>query len=174
GGSGQMNFSSEYFKGNLFMLGAAVAWVIYSLITRPLGKRYSRLAITTYQTVFGTLAIVPFVLFETNRWPMVNGVIISNIVFLGVFCSALCYYGYIYTIGELGVDIASLFINFIPVVTVISSYLILGEKITPAQMVGGGVILSAVYLADWNNWSAGFIKERPAGETGRDETKDVT
>jgi len=148
--SGQLSFQSRYFTGNLFMLGAAVAWVIYSLATRPLGERYSRLAITTYQTTFGTMAILPFAVFETNSWHLVNGTVIGNIIFLGVFCSALGYYIYVYALGELGVDIASLFINLIPVVTVIGSFFILGEKITPAQLTGGGVIIMAVYLADSN------------------------
>ncbi len=156
--SGQLGLSSKYFVGNLFMLGAAGAWVVYSLVTRPLGERYSQLAITTYQTLFGTLAIVPFALFERNNWQMVNGVVIGNIVFLGVLCSAAGYYVYVYAIGELGVDISSLFINLIPVVTVVSSYFILGEKITPVQMTGGGVVVAAVYLADINNWLGRLVK----------------
>lgn len=146
--SGQLSFKSEYFIGNMMMLGAAVAWVVYSLVTRPLGGKYSRLAITTYQTLLGTLAILPFTFFESNNWSMVNGKVIANIVFLGVFCSALGYYVYVYAIGELGVSVSSLFINMIPVVTVIASYFILGEKITPAQLIGGGVIILAVYLAE--------------------------
>ena len=165
--SGQLNFASQYFVGNLFMIGAALAWVVYSLVTRPLGQNYSRLAITTYQTLFGTLAIFPFALLETNKWALVDGTVIANIVFLGVFCSAFGYYGYVYAIGKLGVDMASLFINFIPVVTVVSSYFILGEKITPTQMLGGGIIISAVYLADLGNW----FRSRVAPQTRVTKTR---
>lgn len=146
--SGHLSFSSEYLKGNLFMIGSACTWVIYSLVTRPLAGRYSKLAITTYQTVFGTLGILPFAFIENNNWLLVNGKIFLNIVFLGVFCSALGYYIYVYSIDKLGVDVVSLFINFIPVVTVISSYFILGEKITPAQALGGTIIIFAVSLPD--------------------------
>lgn len=149
-GSGQFSFRSEYFVGNLHMLGAAVAWVVYSLVTRPLGVRYSKLAITTYQTLYGTLAIFPFTLFERNNWNMVDGTVILNIFFLGIFGSALGYYIYVNAMEELGVSISSLFLNLIPVVTVIGSYFFLGEKITPAQMLGGGVIILAVYLAELN------------------------
>lgn len=146
--SGQLSFASEYFKGNLFMMGAACAWVVYSLVTRPLAERYSKLAITTYQTLFGTLAILPFAFLENNKWSLVDGKILMNIVFLGVFCSALGYYIYVSSIDKLGVDVVSLFINFIPVVTVVSSYFILGEKITPAQALGGAIIIFAVSLPD--------------------------
>lgn len=150
--SGKMDFSSDYFVGNLLMLGAAFSWVVYNLTTRLLGERYSRLAITTYQTFLGTIAIIPFVFFEKISWAAVNGLIIANILFLGVFCSAAGYFLYVYTIGELGVSITSIFINLIPVVTVIGSYFILGEKITSTQIIGGGIIIAAVYIADITNW----------------------
>ncbi len=149
---GELSFSSEYFLGNLSMLGAAAAWVAYNLLTRPMAKRYSNLAITTYQTLFGTLAIVPFVFFESNKWASVNWVVAGNVLFLGVFCSAIGYYFYVYAMGEIGVGMASLFINLIPVVTVIASYFIIGEKITPTQLAGGGLVVFAVYLADIGTW----------------------
>lgn len=150
--SGGLALSSEHFTGNLYMLGAALAWVVYNLTTRPLGTRYSRLAITTYQTLFGTAAIIPFVFFERPDLSLMNGVIAANILFLGVLCSAAGYLCYVYSIGELGVSITSLFINLIPIITVIASYFILDEKITSTQMLGGGIIVAAVYLADINQW----------------------
>lgn len=150
--SSQPGFSSGSFLGNLLMLGAAVSWVIYSLATRPLSARYSLLAITTYQTLLGTIGIFPFVFTEEVKWNLVDVFIIANVVFLGVFCSAVGYYSYVYAIEKLGVTVSALFINLVPLVTVISSYFILGEKITSTQMIGGGIILFAVYLADMNSW----------------------
>lgn len=159
--SGTFNLSSKYFTGNLMMFGAALAWVAYSLLTRPIGKKYSGLAITTYQTLFGTAAVLPFALFDNNNWYGVNIAVLANIAFLGIFCSALGYFFYVYAMAELGVDISTLFINLIPVVTVVSSYFILGEKITTAQLTGGGIIIAAVYLADINNW----IKRKAPAES---------
>ncbi len=160
--SGGLNLGSRYFVGNLYMLGATLAWVAYSLVTRPLAGRYSRLAITTYQTLFGTLGILPFALLETNRWEHITATIIWNVVFLGVFCSAVGYYLYVYALDELGVDIASLFINLIPVVTVIASFLILDEKITTVQLIGGGIVVGSVYVADLSN----LIRFRVGRRTG--------
>lgn len=159
-GTGNLNVSSKHFTGNLLMLGAAVSWVVYNLTTRPLGKKYSRLAITTYQTLFGTAAIIPFVFFEKPDLGLMNGIIAANIVFLGVFCSAAGYLFYVYSIGELGVSITSLFINLIPIITVIASYFILDEKITSTQLMGGGIIVAAVYLADINQWLKGLPRSQ--------------
>ncbi len=157
--SGQFDFSSQNFMGNLLILGAALAWVAYSILTRPLHQKYSRLAITTYQTLCGTVAIIPFLPWETNYWPLLNGVVVANILFLGVFCSALGYYIYVYAIDRLGVALSSLFINIVPVVTVLAGYLILDEKITSSQIIGGGVIIFAVLLADIGSWFKIIIKK---------------
>lgn len=148
GTSGQLNFSSRYFVGNMLMFGAAVSWVIYSLLTKPLEGNYSGLATTTYQTVLATMTILPFTFFEHNQWSGVNMMIILNILFLGIFCSAMGYFLYIYSITELGIGLVSIFINLIPVITIICSYLVLDEKITPIQLVGGGIIILAVYMVD--------------------------
>lgn len=141
--------------GNLFMIGAAVCWVIYSIVTRPLGKKYSQLAIVTYQTIFGTLSLVPLSLLERGSWQAVPAHVMMNVGYLGIFCSALGYYLYVYAMKRLGMGVVSIFINLIPVVTVVSSYFILGETIGPAQMGGGALIVASVYLASWKQVSGG-------------------
>ena len=39
--NGKLDFSSSMLKGNLLMLGAMIAWVIYTIINKGLGKNYS-------------------------------------------------------------------------------------------------------------------------------------
>lgn len=136
-------------KGYFMMLGASISWVVYTLVTRPLGERYSQLAVVCYQTVFGTIALFPFALLEKTEWNLVSGTILWNVAFLGVFCSALGYYLYIYTIYNLGVNVTTLCINLIPVVTVIASYFLLKELINIQQVAGGALVLTAVYLTSW-------------------------
>ncbi|MFZ5643817.1 MAG: DMT family transporter [Bacillota bacterium] len=139
--------------GNLLMMGAALSWVIYNVVTKPIGKKRSQLYIVTYQTIFGTLSLIPFSLLEMGSWQAVSLSIILNVAFLGIFCSALGYYLYVYAMKGLGMGVVSYFINLVPVVTVISSYLILKETVTPAQMAGGLLIVASVYLASWKQTS---------------------
>jgi drug/metabolite transporter (DMT)-like permease len=141
--------------GNLLMIGAAVSWVAYSIVTRPLGKRYSQLAIVTYQTVFGTCSLIPLALLEMGSWQPVSGTVMLNVAYLGLFCSALGYYLYVYAMKKLGMGVVSMFINLVPVVTVVSSYFILGETISLVQTAGGTLILVSVYLAGWKQFSGG-------------------
>lgn len=135
--------------GYLMMFGAGASWVAYSLLTKPLGKRYSDLGLLCYQTLFGTATLLPFALLEMRRWAPVSGAVWLNITFLGIFCSALGYYLYIYALKGLGVAVVSVYINLIPVVTVIAGYFILGETLTPRQLTGGLLVLASVSVASW-------------------------
>ncbi|MCL6611643.1 MAG: DMT family transporter [Peptococcaceae bacterium] len=139
--------------GNLLMIGAAVSWVVYSIVTRPLGKKYSQLAIVTYQTLFGTFSLIPLALLERSGWQSVSGTVMLNVFYLGLFCSALGYYLYVYAMKKLGMGTVSLFINLVPVVTVVSSHFILGEMVSPVQMAGGALVVASVYLAGWKQSS---------------------
>lgn len=135
--------------GYLMMLGACFAWAAYCLVTRYLGSKYSQLAITCYQSIFGAVTILPFTFFETTDWSLMNSTVLLNVAFLGVICSALGYYLYVYAMSELGVGISSLFINLIPVVTVAASVLIFGERVTLPMIFGGLMVLGSVTLLSW-------------------------
>ncbi|TCL76339.1 threonine/homoserine efflux transporter RhtA [Hydrogenispora ethanolica] len=135
--------------GYLMMSGAALAWVIYVIITRPLFRRYSQLTIVCYQTYFGTLALAPFLFIERTDWSAVNTPIVWNLIFMGVCCSALAYYFYVYALDKLGANLTALFLNLIPFITVLAGWLILGEQLLPLQILGGLLVIAAVCVMDW-------------------------
>lgn len=135
--------------GYLMMLGAALSWAVYSVITKPLFKKYSQLAIVYYQSVFGAIALAPFTLMEKASWDKLTSNIILNLLFLSIICSAAAYYFYVYAMDKLGIGESSVYLNLVPVVTVISSFFILGEVIKYNQLLGGLVVIVSVYLAGW-------------------------
>ncbi len=142
-------FSSGSGLGYILMFGAVFSWIIYSFLTRSLVIKYSQLAIVYYQTLYGTIALIPFSILEIKSWHMVSFAINLNVVFLAVFCSVLGYLFYNYSLEHLGISITSIFINLIPVVTVIASFFILKEKTTSMQMSGGLIVIASVYIANW-------------------------
>ncbi|WP_432407574.1 DMT family transporter [Wukongibacter sp. M2B1] len=147
-GFNSAGISENSLRGYLFMLGAVLVWVAYSIITKPLYKKYSQITIVYFQTLFGTLFLIPFVFFETTNWSLIDSTIILNVVYLGIFCSAMAYYLYIYAMDYLGVSTTSLFLNLLPIVTVIASYFILDERINVYQIIGGVLVIFAVYFAN--------------------------
>ena len=144
---GQPGASGSSIKGYLYMALATAAWVVYAFLTRPLAQRHSQLTITFWQILFGLLGSLPFALAEAPRWQTPGLASVLNIVFLGLLCSALGYWLYIATLEILGPGRASLYLNLIPVVSVVAAYFLLGERLGPAQLTGGGAAIAGVYLA---------------------------
>ena len=67
---------------------------------------------------------------------------------LAVFASALGFFLYLKGLDYLGMSTSSLYLNLIPIVTVITSFFYLGERITSLQMLGGGVVIASVYFIE--------------------------
>ncbi|GAB1454721.1 MAG: DMT family transporter [Spirochaetia bacterium] len=131
--------------GYLFMGMAAMSWVGYVFLTKPLLAKYDSLEITFWQSAFGALGFLPFAFFEHIAWSAMSALIVANVLYLGIFCSAIGYLFYIISLDSLGPGVSSVFINLIPVVSVASSFVILGERLSLIQMMGGLIAIGGVY-----------------------------
>ncbi|WP_066502599.1 DMT family transporter [Abyssisolibacter fermentans] len=145
-------FVSKSGKGYLMMFGAIFSWVVYCITTKPVFDKYSQTFIVYYQSLFGTILFFPFALFEKNLWSQINMNIVLNILYLSIFCSAIGFVVYVYSMKHLGVFTTSLYLNIMPVVTCVSSYIILKEAIYKNQIIGGIFIIVSVYLSSWQEY----------------------
>jgi drug/metabolite transporter (DMT)-like permease len=134
--------------GDLFMFGACVSWVIYMILSRNLHRRLSDIAITAYQSLFGTAFLIPLALLEMRQWVPITLAAGLNLAYLALFCSALSNFLYVYALSRLGPIAVSPYVNLIPVVGVVGGVVLLGESISWIQIVGGIVILAGVLLVN--------------------------
>lgn len=140
--------------GDLFMFGACVSWVVYIILSKNLHKRLSEIAITAYQSLFGTLFLIPLALLEMRQWVPLTLSAGLNLAYLAVFCSALSNFLYVFALSRLGPIAVSPFVNLIPVVGVLGGVVLLGEAIGWSQILGGLVILAGVLMVS---------RQQPAG-----------
>jgi drug/metabolite transporter (DMT)-like permease len=136
-------------RGYVYMAGAAISWVAYSLCTRPLFARCSRIYIVFWQSAAGFIGFMPFSVFEFSRWGRSDLPVILHLIFLGLCCSAMGYWLYAHSLEVLGMSVSAIFINLIPVVTVIGGFCVLGDRLTPLQWLGAALVISGVYLSMW-------------------------
>lgn len=133
--------------GYVYMIGAALSWTLYSFLTKPLSGRYPLLALTFWQIFFGMIFCIPFAVAERPVLAMPSMPVVLNVLYLGVFGSAIGYWLYVVMLERLGAGRASVFINLIPVVSVIAAFIVLGERLGALQLVGGIAAVGGVYLA---------------------------
>ena len=140
--------------GDLFMFGACISWVVYIILSKNLHKRLSEIAITAYQSLFGTLFLVPFALLERGQWVPITLAAGLNLAYLALFCSALSNFLYVFALSRLGPIAVSPYVNLIPVVGVLGGVVLLGETLVWSQIAGGVVILAGVLMVS---------RKQPAG-----------
>ena len=133
--------------GYIYMAGAALSWVLYSLLTRPLFSRCSRIYIVFWQNVAGFIGFIPFSIMEFGRWGKPDLPVIFHLAFLGVCCSALGYWSYARALEVLGMSVTAVFINLVPLLTVIFGFFVMGDRLTLLQLAGAALVVGGVYLS---------------------------
>lgn len=136
------------FIGYLAMFGAVIAWVIYSMASKPLFKKYSYMTIIYNQFLYSLPFFLVVVPFEKNHFSELTGSDVSHLVFLAIFASVIGFYFYAKAMDLLGVTESSLFINFLPMVTIVFGYFYMGSTISVEQGIGGGLILLSLTVTN--------------------------
>ena len=144
--NGTIDLSGSTFLGNLLILGAMASWIIYTFLSNGLGERYSSLKLTTVQTLLSIPLFVPFTVSEVPAWKVPSVTALLHLVFLGIFCSALAYVFFLYSIQALGPVLPSAALNLIPVITIITGRIVLSEDLTWLQAVGAALIVGGLTL----------------------------
>ncbi len=154
-----LNISGGYQEmiGSLLLIGAALSWVVFSLANKALEHKYSVLFNTTYQSIFGSLFLLPAALMEYNSWGPISSVSWANILYLTLFCSALCTFMYLSALKELGATITNVYINLMPFVGVLAAFIVLNETLYPMQIAGGIIVVIGISVA---NMKPGWEKPR--------------
>ncbi|WXR61112.1 DMT family transporter [Peptostreptococcaceae bacterium AGR-M142] len=140
------NINKNDLYGYIMMFGAVLAFLVFSFATKPLSKKYSNIKLTFYQSIFGTVTLLPFIFFENFNMINFNNNLLIHFLFLSIICSALAYYFYLYAFKELGPSICALYINLSPVFTIIFEYIIFKNIINRKQIFGAILIILSVYI----------------------------
>lgn len=137
--------------GDILTLGAAVMWVVYSIVVLRLQGRYDSLMITRKVFFYGVLTLIPYFAIEpfSVEWSLLARPVVAwNILYLGVVASLLCYWAWNVVIDKLGAVRATNYLYINPIVALITSWAVLDERITWLALVGTTLILVGVYLAE--------------------------
>ena len=137
--------------GDILALCAALSWSIYSITTKKLGNKYNYLYLTRKIFFYALLTMIPFLFtseFTFDVSKLLTFKVISNILFLGIVASSICYVMWNFTVDQLGVVKTNNYIYLIPAITLMLSVLILHEKITLYSSLGALLIFLGVYVSE--------------------------
>ena len=139
--------------GDLLAVGAAILWAAYSLLTRKISDFGYPVVQATRRTFFyGLIFMIPALfLMDFHVEPRLFwNRPTQGIFFPGTGGSALCFVTWNFAVRVLGSIKTSVYIYMVPVVTTVTSALILKEKITAVSAVGILLTLGGLFLSqEW-------------------------
>lgn len=138
--------------GDLLALLAAMIWAFYSVLTKKISAYgYSTILTTRRVFCYGILFMLPtlfFLPFQLELTRFADPVCLFNILFLGLGASALCFVTWNFGVKVLGTVRSSVYIYMVPVITVVTSAIILQEKITVLAAFGTALTLAGLFLSE--------------------------
>ena len=147
GGNLSILASFDFNRGDMFMAAAVICWASYAVMSRVKGADVPPLTLTFYSFVFCTIALVPFVIWE-HPWALekIPASAILSIVFMAVFSSVIGYMLQQIAIKKIGASKSSIFVNLVPVFSIILSVTILGEELMPVKIFTSLLIIAGVCI----------------------------
>ena len=144
----------EMNVGDVIMLAAVLCWAIYSVLVKRFMVSFTPLKLTAYSFISCTLMLAPFVIFKEENF---NAIIVATpqaimaVVYMAIFPTVIGYLIQQMSIQKVGASQTSIYINLVPVFSLLLAMIILGESITVQKLISSGMIILAVFLYSREN-----------------------
>jgi drug/metabolite transporter (DMT)-like permease len=138
----------SFNRGDLLLLGAPLAWALYTIVGKKILAFLPPLTATAYASLFGTLLLLPAALLEGPLSAGLSGLgffgwlSVLQLALLGTVVGFVWWYD---GVAELGAARAAVFVNLVPLFGVLLAALILSEPVGPAKIAGGVLVVGGVY-----------------------------
>jgi len=133
--------------------GAVFSTIGYNYFLRKIPITYSPIVVITWQNILGLIAFLPLVFFVNNGESIAfqyhalgNMQNLSFLLMLSIFCSAIAFILYIGAMRVLGLARTNIFVNLIPVMTVVIAFYVLNEEITVSKVLGIIIVIGGIFL----------------------------
>ena len=136
--------------GDLLLLGSALGWAIYSVISRPVLDRVSPIDLTAFACITGTILLIPLVFQNPDvaGKMLVDPLAVGLIFTSGLFATGLGYIWYYEGVKIVGSVGTVMYINLIPIVGVVIAGIALHEIPSLAATLGGACVVAGVILVN--------------------------
>lgn len=138
--------------GDILAVIATIMWSVYSIIVKKIGYfKYNAIQTTRRIFFYGLIFMLPILFLfdfklDLNRFTDLSNTL--NILYLGLGASAVCFVTWNSAVNILGAVKTSIYIYIVPVITILTSIIVLKEKITLISFTGIMLIIIGLYISE--------------------------
>lgn len=140
--------------GDALAIGASFIWGIYSVLIRQVSSCGRPItAVTQRVFYYGILFMLPIAYFSGAPFDLAvitDTKIASNLLFLGLGASALCFATWNFGVQRLGALTSGIYLYWIPILSIILAATVLGETLTFNIILGMGITMLGVIISQAN------------------------
>lgn len=142
-------FAASSWLGAGLVLFAAVDWAFYSVLAKPLFRRYPSTTVTAYATLAGAAMLLPLVRpslldkaahLTVGTW--------GAILFLSLLSAFFGYLAWYYALARREAAKVAVYVYLNPLFSVLGSRVLLREPVSLLLLGGGALILAGVAVAN--------------------------
>lgn len=127
----------------LLLLISAIAFGVYTVISKQLLMKYGAIALTSTVFILGGMCMLPLV----KSWKIPTDIYtLTGIVYLTLVVTFIGYLSYFYGLKRVSIARGSFFFFFKPIIAMALSIVLLKESLTTSYFVGVFVILCALIV----------------------------
>jgi drug/metabolite transporter (DMT)-like permease len=147
-GSVQALLDLDLHPGDFYILVGQGIWAVYSVYARQVSRQYAPAVITAGTYIVSAAFLVPLSLIE-RPWTALPHVTAGTVLAV-LYAASLVTVSHVWFYRSLQVvsaAVASLTVNLLPFEVLLVSWLLLGEPVTWAHVIGAAVVIGGVVLA---------------------------
>ncbi len=134
--------------GDIYMLMAILSFSIYFIVLKGIVGRVDPMKLTFYVFFFCVVMLVPMVIYENpvEYLPRTTSKGWGSLIYMSIFASVVAYLIQQISVKRIGPAKTSLYVNLVPLFSMVMAYFILGEVITLPKVFAGAMIISGVLI----------------------------
>lgn len=147
-GGGGTGSAWRILQGDLLLALSSAVWSVYSVLSKMAMRRLSSEVTLTYGICIGCLFLAATATLE-RPWAVVPRAPLlawGAVLYLTVAMTLLAFFWWNLALQRLGASRTAVFTNLVPIFGVLLAWLVLGERLSRLQLLGGALALAGVWL----------------------------
>ena len=133
--------------GDVLVFGAVMCAAVSTVLIKNVLQRITPLQLTFYQFMLSLFIFGPLAATDSWSWVMtITAMQVSEILFLGVLCSAGAFLALHYALTRLSATQVAASASFIPVITLFAEVLLMGTRLSVLKGLGTAIAVAGVLL----------------------------
>ena len=139
----------KFTSGDLWMLGAAIGWAVYSIFLINWKSKFSLMARFTLVAFFGAICLLPFYIIEESFFfnTTFNNNFLFWVLFAAISPGIIAFTLYTKVQKFVGASLAGFTLYLFSIYSAICGIILFGESLLSFHYYGAALVFTGVYLA---------------------------